>query len=126
MILAMFSKDKPTKRVEFEGGWVDLQHLSKGVKDQIASRLSASLEGLDPNQLKNLDKNSDEMPAGMIGMVGKVQQVEYYKLSQAIKAWSADTTINEETVQGLDEEVFNKISEEINKMNELSKEEIKN
>lgn len=124
--MAMFSKDKPTKRVEFEGGWVDLQHLSKGVKDQIASRLSASLEGIDPKALQGLDKNSDEMPAGMIGMVGKVQQVEYYKLSKAIKAWSADTAITEESVQELDDEVFDKISEEINKMNELSKEEIKN
>lgn len=122
----MFSKDKPTKRIELEGGWVDLQHLSKGVKDQIASRLSASLEGIDPKELQNLDKNSNEMPTGMIGMVGKVQQVEYYKLSKAIKAWSAQEVVTEETVQGLDEEIFNKISEEINKMNELSKEEVKN
>lgn len=124
--MAMFSKNKPTKRVEFEGGWVDLQHLSKGVKDQIASRVSASLEGIDPKALQSLDKNSDDMPAGMIGMVGKVHQVEYYKLAKAIRAWSADTAITEESVQELDDEVFNKLSEEINKMNELSKEERKN
>jgi hypothetical protein len=125
--LAMFSKDKPTKRIEFEGGWVDLQHLSKGVKDQITSRLSSSLEGMDAEALKKLDKNSDEVPVGAIGMVGKVQQVEYYKLSKAIKAWSAgEVAITEESVQDLDDEVFNLISAEINKMNELSKEEIKN
>jgi hypothetical protein len=124
--LAMFSKDKPTKRIEFEGGWVELQHLSKGIKDQIASRLSASLEGIDPKEFQNLDKNSNDMPVGMIGMVGKVQQVEYYKLSKAIKAWSADLAITEESVQELDDEIFNKISDEINSMSELSKEERKN
>jgi hypothetical protein len=125
--LAMFSKNKPTKRIEFEGGWVELQHLSKGVKDQITSRLSASLEGMDAEALKKLDKNSDEVPVGAIGMVGKVQQVEYYKLSKAIIAWSAgEVAITEESVQDLDDEVFNLISAEINKMNELSKEEIKN
>lgn len=125
----MFSKDKPIKRIPFDGGWVDLQHLPKGVKDQIASRLSAALEGIDPQALKKLNINSDDnndLPAGMIGMVGKVQQVEYYKLSKAIKAWSSEIAISEESVQELDEEVFNKISEEINTMNELSQTERKN
>jgi hypothetical protein len=124
--MPMFSKDKPTKRIEFDGGWVEIQHLSKGIKDQIASRLSASLEGIDPESLKNLNSNSNDLPAGMIGMVGKVQQVEYYKLAKAIKAWSSQDPITEESVQGLDEEIFNKISEEINLMNELSKTERKN
>lgn len=124
--MPMFSKDRPTKRIEFDGGWVELQHLSKGIKDQIASRLSASLEGIDPAALKNLNKDSEDMPTGMIAMVGKVQQVEYYKLSKAIKAWSADMAITEETVQELDDEVFSKISDEINSMNELNKTERKN
>lgn len=124
--MPMFSKDRPTKRIEFDGGWVELQHLSKGIKDQIASRLSASLEGIDPAALKNLNEKNTDMPPGMIAMVGKVQQVEYYKLSKAIKAWSAEFAVTEESVQELDDEIFSKISDEINSMNELNKTERKN
>jgi hypothetical protein len=126
--MPLFAKNKPTKRVNFEGGWVELQHLSKGVKDEISSRLSSLFAGMDEETLKKVNSdNKDDVPTGMINVVGKVQEVEYFKLSHAIKAWSEnDTPINEETVKELDEEVFNEISKAVNEMNELSKTEEKN
>lgn len=126
--MAMFSKDKPTRRVDFEGGWVELQYLSKGVKNEIASRLSSMFVGVDDETLKKLDfNNQNEIPTAMISVVGKVNQVEYYKLSKAIKVWSAaDVPVTEETVSELDDEIFDLISEEVNKMNELNKQDEKN
>jgi hypothetical protein len=126
--MVMFSKDKPTKKVEFEGGWVELQFLSKGVKDEITSRLTSMFVGVDNEALKKIDfDKKDEIPTAMIGVVGKVNEVENYTLSKAIRAWSAaDVAITEETVKDLDDEVFTMISKEANKMNELGKTEEKN
>jgi len=126
--MAMFSKDKPTKKVEFEGGWVELQYLSKGVKDEIASRLSSMFAGVDTSTLKKADLDkADEIPASMIGVVAKVNEVQYYAMSKAIKAWSAaEVAITEESVKELDDEVFNKIYVEVNNMNELNPAERKN
>lgn len=125
--MAMFAKDKPTKRLDFEGGWVELQFLSKGVKDQIASQLTEMFAGMSDDTIKKADfKNKDEIPASMIGVVGKVQEVEYFKLSSAIKSWSSSESISLETVKELDDETFNLINAEVDKMNGLSKTEEKN
>jgi hypothetical protein len=125
--MAMFASDKPTKKLEFEGGFVELQYLSKGEKDQISNQLSSMFAGVDEETLKKLDfKDKDNVPTAMIGVVGKVQEVEYYKLSKAIKAWSSEKEITIETVKDLEEELFDKISDEITRMNELSKGETKN
>lgn len=125
--MAMFAKDKPTKRIDFEGGFVELQYLSKGVKDQIASELSSMFAGVDSESLKKLELDKkDEIPTAMIGVVGKVQEVEYLKLSKAIKSWSSSEPITIETVKELDDETFNRITKEVNEMNGLSKTEEKN
>ncbi|MDQ0414236.1 hypothetical protein [Mesobacillus stamsii] len=126
--MALFSKNKPTKRIEFEGGWVELQYLSKGAKDEIANRLSSMFAGMDNEVLKKMDNfDKDDVPAAMIGVVGKVQEVEYYKLSNAIKSWSeTDIPVTVESVKDLDDEVFDKISKAIDEMNKLKEEEIKN
>ncbi len=125
--MALFSKNKPTKRVNFEGGWVELQYLSQGVKDEIQSRLAGlykDLEKFDVNKLKD----SESIPDGInLNVIKKINEVEYYKLSKAIKAWSeSDLSISEESVQELDGDVFQKISAEINKMNTLDQEQRKN
>lgn len=143
----MFAKNKPTKKLEFNGGWVELQFLSKGVKDEIASRLSSLFSGFDSETLKKIDKarkqkqentqneqqnettvkeDNDDIPTEVAGMVGKIQAVEYYKLTQAIKAWSEDEAVTEDSIKELDDVVFDEISKEVDKMNELSKDEIKN
>lgn len=127
--MPLFSKNKPTKRLEFEGGWVELQYLSKGVKDEIANRLSSMFAGMDNETLKNIGdfENKDEIPTAMVSVVGKVQEAEYYKLAHAIKAWSeTDVPVNMDTVKDLDDEVFEKISKAIDEMNELKQGERKN
>ncbi|MDF2791308.1 MAG: hypothetical protein K0S80_4410 [Neobacillus sp.] len=124
--MALFAKNKPTKKVEFDGGYVELQHLSKGVKDEIASRLAALYKGMDRATLEKM-KDTDDLPDNMIDAVSVVQEVEYYKLSHAIKSWSeSEIKITIETVKDLDEEVFNKISKAVNEMNELNKQAEKN
>jgi hypothetical protein len=124
--MPLFAKNKPTKKIEFEGGWVELQYLSKGVKDEIASRLASLYKGMDRATLERL-KDTNDVPDTMVDAVSVVQEVEYYKLSHAIKAWSeADVPINTDTVKELDEEVFDKISAAVNEMNELSKQDKKN
>lgn len=124
--MPLFAKNKPTKREEFEGGWVELQYLSKGVKDEVVSRLASLYKGMDKSTLEKL-KDSESVPDNMIDAVSKVQEVEYFKLSHAIKSWSEkDVEITFETVKELDEVVFNQISKAVNEMNELSQEETKN
>lgn len=117
--MALLAKNKPTKRVEFEGGYVELQYLSKGVKDEISSRLAALYKGMDRATLEKM-KDSNDLPDNMIDAVSVVQEVEYCKLSHAIKVWSENgVPITVETVKDLDEEVFDKISKVVNEMNEL-------
>ncbi|WP_035430861.1 hypothetical protein [Bacillus sp. UNC322MFChir4.1] len=125
--MSLFAKNKPTKRVDFEGGWVELQFLSKGAKDHISSQLSNMFADMDSEAIKKMKlQNKDDIPAEMIGVIGKVQQVEYYKLSQAIRSWSEQEEITIETVKELNDEIFDLISKEINKMNELNLTERKN
>lgn len=126
--MAMFAKDKPTKKIEFEGGWVELQFLPKGVKDEITNQLTSMFSSVDEATLKKIDfNNKDEVPTSMIGVVGKVQEIEYLKLSKAIKAWSAsDVPISIESVKELDSVTFDLISKAVNEMNQLNKTEEKN
>jgi hypothetical protein len=120
----MFSKNKPTEKISFDGGWVELQHLSKGVKDEIQTRLASLVKDLD--KFKDLKEN--DVPEDLdMGVIKKINEVEYYKLSKAIKSWSEkDLEITEETVQDLDGEVFTQISNKINEMNTLDQTERKN
>jgi hypothetical protein len=126
--MALLSRNKPTKRIEFEGGWVELQYLSKGVKDQIQSSLAGLYKELETINVSDL-KNEENIPKDieMDKILQKINEIEYYKLSKAIKAWSEhDVEITVETVKELDDEVFSKISDEINKMNSLNEVERKN
>lgn len=121
--LLMFSKNKPTKRVDLgDGNWVDLQFLSKGVKDAFKSDAA--------DIYKDLEIDEEGKPKSNVipeGMVGKVNEIQYRKVSSAIKTWSAaDIPVTVETVKELDEEAFDKIVEFVNEMNDLSAKEEKN
>lgn len=127
--MPLFSKNKPTNRVEFEGGWVELQYLSKGVKSEYQNRMAGLLKdmgSIDMSKLK--ESNEQDIPSDIDfdSLLKKVNQAEYYKLSKAIKSWSEEEAVTEETVQDLDEELFDLISEKINEMNELTAVEEKN
>lgn len=127
--MSLMSKNKPTKRVSFDGGWVELQHLSKGIKDEYQSRMAGLVKDLGEVDLKDIDKaKKEDIPQGinLDALLTKVNSAEYYKLSHAIKSWSEKEDINEQTVRDLDEEIFAKISKEINEMNELQQGERKN
>lgn len=124
--MSLMAKNKPTNRVTFEGGWVELQHLSKGVKNQIQSRLVNLYGDLKDINVEEL-KGKDEIPEGTnLDFIDKINEIEYYKLSIGIKEWSEKEDITEDTVKELDEDVFKQISEEIDKMNKLSEVEKKN
>jgi hypothetical protein len=128
--MALMSKNKPTKRVNFDGGFVEIQFLSKGVKAEYQNRMAALLKDLgsiDINELKKA-KEDDDIPQDMNvdEVLKKVNEAEYFKLSKAIKSWSEDEEITDLTVQELDDEVFDKISNKIDEMNELSEGEEKN
>jgi hypothetical protein len=128
--MALMAKNKPTKKVAFgenNEDYVILQFLSKGVKDSYNSQLtelSMSLKGVDKEALEKMDTSS--LPDSLGTMVGKIQQLEYYKLAHAIKSWSEVEEVSEETVKGLDEVIFNQLIQEVNKMNELDVTERKN
>lgn len=127
--MALFAKNKPTKRVEFEGGWVELQHLSKGVKDDIQNKIIEACKGIDLKKIDSLkNKSSEEMPDDIpFEIVGKINETSYIALKNAIKAWSeADTPITIEAVRDLDEDIFEKILTEVNQMNQLQMGERKN
>jgi hypothetical protein len=125
--MSLLSKNKPTERVNFDGGYVELQFLSKGVKDKIQTDLAALYEDLEKIQKIHNVKEGEELPKDInMDVLAKINEVEYYKLSRAIKSWSEDEPINEETVKGLDDEIFDQITSKINEMNTLNKAEIKN
>lgn len=121
----MFSKNKPTKRVELgDGNWVELQFLSKGVKDSFKSDAADIYKGLDLETDEEGKPKSNVIPEGM---VGKVNEIQYRKVAAAIRAWSAaDVPVTVESVKELDEEAFDKIDEVVTEMNELSVKEEKN
>jgi hypothetical protein len=128
--MALMSKNKPTKRIEFDGGFVELQHLSKGIKDEYQSRMAAlakELGDIDEEKIKS-SKESGEIPKefNADSVLRKVNEAEYYKLSKAIKSWSEQEEINDQTVRELDGEVFAKISSAIDEMNELRASDKKN
>lgn len=124
------AKNKPTKKVSFGDNnedYVVLQYLSKGVKDSYNSQLaelSLSLKGVDTAALEKMDTSS--LPESAITIIGKINELEYYKLAHAIKSWSAEEEISEESVKELAEEVFTQVVTEVNKMNELELTERKN
>jgi hypothetical protein len=128
--MALMAKNKPTKKIPFgenNEDFVVLQYLSKGVKDSYNSQLaelSLSLKGVDAAALEKMDVSS--LPESMAKVVGRISELEYYKLAHAIKSWSAEEEVSEEAVKGLDEEVFNKLVQEVNKMNDLGETERKN
>jgi hypothetical protein len=122
--MSLMSKNKPTERVNFEGGFVEIQFLSKGVKDKINTDLASLYKDLE--KIQNL-KSGEELPDDVdLNVLAKINDVEYYKLSQAIKTWSEDEAITIESVKALDDDVFSEISNKVNEMNTLNKSEIKN
>lgn len=124
--MSLFSKNKPTKRIDFEGGFVEIQHLSKGVKDHIRSNLAGLYKDLE--KLNAEDLQGKELPQGieMDKILNKINEVEYYKLSQAIKSWSENIEITIDTVKELNDDVFSQISKEVDEMNALNEVEKKN
>jgi hypothetical protein len=128
--MALMAKNKPTKKISFGDNnedYVVLQYISKGVKDSYNSQLaelSLSLKGVDAAALEKMDVSS--LPESMAKVIGRISELEYYKLAHAIKSWSAEEDVSEEAVKGLAEEVFNKLVQEVNKMNDLGETERKN
>jgi hypothetical protein len=124
--MALFAKNKPTDKVEFEGGYVELQFLSKGVKDQIKARAASVYQGIDIIKLQNAKSEAD-IPTEAFEKIPQLMEIEYYKLAHAIKSWSdSETPINEDTVKEMDEDVFNQVSKKVDEMNQLKPDQEKN
>jgi hypothetical protein len=124
--MALFSKNRPTKRLDFDGAWVELQHLSKGVFDEVQSRYTKLYEGVDRKSLEQWQK-TDELPDEIpLDIVAKTNEVEYYKVSHAIHSWSEEESITHDTVKELDSEVFDQILKEVNTMNKFTEDDKKN
>jgi hypothetical protein len=125
--MSLFAKNKPSKRLDLlEGQWVELQHLSKGIKESFKSELADLFKGIDIKK----GENGEEQPDGKSlpdSFVDKIAQINYRKLEKAIKSWSAEgVPVTVENIKELDEEAFDKILEAVNGMNELSDVERKN
>jgi hypothetical protein len=131
--MSLFSKKQVAKKISIgEDSWVQIRPLSKGEKDEISNRLSSMFSDMDEESLKKIQEaennkeKEQELPTEMLNVLKKIQEVSYFKLSKAIKNWSEEEDITEETVKDLDDEIFDMISEEIDAMNKLSKGEEKN
>lgn len=121
----LFAKSKGFEKVSFGDDWVELQYLSKGIMDEVKRRTLAIFGEIGIDKIKNA-KDDTDIPDEAVNSVGPLMDIEYYKLSNAIVKWSAEAEINEQTVKDLDEEVFNKIKENVDRMNKLKAEERKN
>lgn len=119
-----------TEKVEFVGGWAELKLLSKGAKNQYQAMMSSLLKDLgdvNAEQLKNAKEEEIPTNIDLESILNKTHQAEYFLLSKAVKTWSdTDTPINEETVQELDEEIFDMLMQKVQEMNKLSPGEEKN
>lgn len=124
--MPLFAKNKPTDKIEFEGGYVELQFLSKGVKDKIKSLTTSIYKGVDIKKLQSA-QSKDDIPVEMFDKIPGLLEIEYYKLAHAIKSWSdPETPINEDTVKEMDEDIFNKVSKKVDEMNQLRPDQEKN
>jgi hypothetical protein len=126
--MGLFAKNRPTKRIELgTGDWVELQLLSKGIKDDLKSEVMALLKDF---QIDINASNGQLTPKSGLSISGeflqKTKEVEYKQIVAAIAKWSEDAEINVENIKALSDEAYDKILEEIAKMNELSEEERKN
>jgi hypothetical protein len=128
--MALFSSSKPTEKVEFVGGWVELKLLSKGAKNQYQVMMSSLLKDLgqvNTEKLKNAKEEEIPENIDLEVLLNKTNQANYFLLSKAIKSWSEkDVDINEESVQDLDEETFDLLMEKVQQMNKLSAGDEKN
>lgn len=125
----LFAKNKPTETVKLGGeDFVELQHLSKGVLDEIKSRTIAAFADAGPKALAAIQtaKSNSDLPAELIASSGKMLAIQHYKVSKAIIKWSSSEPITEQTVKELDESVFMKILAKVDSMNQLTEIERKN
>lgn len=119
----MFAKNKPTKKIDLaDNHWVELQYLSKGTKNELQS---ATTEIFNKFDKKMLDGEMEDVQFSP-DFIKKVQAIEYQKLTAAIRAWSAQEPVSVEVVKELDDESYETILKEVDKMNGLSDEEEKN
>jgi hypothetical protein len=119
--MSFFAEDKPTKRVELgDGHWVELQHLSKGQKNTFQSELASMFKGTE------YDANTKDLKSIPENFVGKTQEIEYRKIVAAIRSWSAGKEVSVETIKALSDEYYDRIAEEVEKMNDLPEKERKN
>lgn len=119
----MFSKNRPKKRVDLpDNHWVELQYLSKGTKDVLKGATAEIFNKVDSKMFEGDMQDVEFSP----NFVQKIQEVEYQKLNCAIHAWSADVEVSIENIKELDDEVYELILGEVDKMNGLSEEEEKN
>ena len=125
----LFAKNKPTETVKLGGeDFVELQHLSKGVLDEIKGRTIAAFADAGPNAIRAIQnaKDDSDIPPELIGSSGKMLEIQHYKVSKAIIKWSSPEPITEQTVKELDESVFLEILAKVDSMNRLTEIERKN
>lgn len=124
--MALFAKNRPTKRIDLgDGDWVELQHISKGVKDNLKSEVASLLKDFEVDIAngsyapKNGLTITDEF-------LDKIKEIEYREMVASIRSWSADAEITIENIKELSDEAYDKILEEMGKLNKLSDAERKN
>jgi hypothetical protein len=124
----LFAKNKPTERLTFGDDYIELQHLSKGVLDEIKSRSIKAFAQAGPEALKAMKtaKTEDDMPAEVLASSGEMLKIHHYKVANAIVKWSSEEPVNEDTVKALDEEVFMQVSAKVDEMTQLKATERKN
>lgn len=127
----LFARDLKTEKVTFDGGWVELMPLSKGALDEYQSRLTeltSKLKGVSKEQLQAIgNKEINDIPAFMVEVVREIKNLEYFKLSQAIKKWSeTEVEITEDSIKELAVNIFDELVDKVNEMNSLTDTQRKN
>lgn len=125
--MGLFAKNRPTKRIDLgNGDWVELQYLSKGIKDELKNEAAGVINDLKINANDGKLKGDGEISISGDSFK-KLKEVEIRQMVAAIAEWSeTEAEINFENVKGLSDEPYEKILEAILEMNELKEEEVKN
>jgi hypothetical protein len=126
----LFAKNKPTKKMTFGDDWVELQHLSKGAKDNYQAKqivLVSKLKSIDEATMKKIEAGDiSSIPENMENIATDIMSLKYEMVTSAIVKWSSLEEITENNVKALDEAVFDEIENAISEMNTLNENERKN
>jgi hypothetical protein len=128
--MALFHDEFETTTVKFgEKDWVKLRPLPRSFFDKEEKEILSVTEGINIKGFKNgqFEIDGNELKSDALKKVTEKQkELEYEKIKQSIVEWSSDREVSIENIKKLPNTIYDKVYDEIEKINHLTGEEVKN